>query len=404
VKAPFRVIPPSTAQRAADPEAPAVVLFDGAAHSAVLADTADRLGLFVDPNRSRIVASLAELARLALALQTVQTQGAAVPAAALQRFLQPAPAWKLRTLALPLDRPHIMGILNLTVDSFSGDGVGHSATAALRRAEALRSAGAILIDVGAETARADRPAMDEETEAGLVGPVVAELTREGHCVSVDTYKPTVAAKALDAGAEVVNDISGLTLGKGAAAEAAKAGAGYVLNYSYTVPKRRPDPPPMYGDIVAETVDWMFERVTALRGLGMPEGSIAIDPGIAFGKSHDEDIQVLRRLGEFTTLGLPILLAHSRKNFIGSVTGRPPRDRDFETHVATALAFEQGARIFRVHDPVGAARALEIAAAIAGGHAGTFAPDSQSWPWRTGASAPHMTTALPDRTAPPGQRW
>ena len=325
-------------------------------------------------------------------------------AAALARYLHPQPAWCLRTRTLDMGRPWIMGILNLTDDSFSGDGVGREVDGAVRRAEALREAGATIIDVGAESARADRPVMDEADEAALVAHAVAALGREGHCVSVDTYKPAVARAALEAGAEVVNDISGLTLGTGAAEEAARAGAGYVLNYSYSVPKRRPDSPPLYKDVVAETVAWMGARLAELDAAGLEAANIAIDPGIAFGKSHDEDIQVLRRLGELTTLGQPLLIAHSRKNYIGSIAGQPPATRDLETHVSSALAYAQGARIFRVHDAAGAWRALEIAAAIVSAAPGAFAPDAESWPWRAGASAAHMTNASPDKDAPKGQRW
>jgi dihydropteroate synthase len=201
----------------------------------------------------------------------------------------------------------------------------------------------------------------------------------------------------------VNDISGLTQGTGAAEEAARAGAGYVLNYSYSVPKRRPDEPPRYTDVVTETIAWMFERAATLRALGLDDDRIAIDPGIAFGKSHAEDLAVISRLGEFTSLGLPVLLAHSRKNFIGSVSGLPPSDRDLETHVATALAFHLGVRIFRVHDPAGARRALALASALTS-PLREYAPDAESWPWRAGAVAPHSTTATPDKPPPPGQRW
>ena len=395
------MVPPGAAQRAAHVAAPAIVIFQANLEAVERAAGAAGITTDLQGGELRLVAAPDELSRLRSVLQD---RGEHETAEALGRYLAPERQWKLRTRELPLDRPHVMGILNLTEDSFSGDGVGSNVAAALRRAEELRSAGVAIVDVGAETARADRPALDAADEAAAVAPVVAALTREGHCVSIDTYKPAVAVAALDAGAEAVNDISGLTLGAGAASQAAKAAAGYVLNYSYSVPKRRPDRPPVYADVVAETVDWMSSRVAALRELGIADGRIAVDPGIAFGKSHDEDLQVLRRLGEFRTLGLPILLAHSRKNFIGSISGPPPQDRDLETHVAAALAFEQGARIFRVHDAAGAARALEIAAAITASAAGAFAPDGESWPWRAGASAAHMTRAASDKAAPPGQRW
>jgi dihydropteroate synthase len=325
-------------------------------------------------------------------------------AARLARYLGPVTQWRTRTRAFTIDRPIILGILNLTEDSFSGDGVGASIEEAVRRAEALRAAGADIIDTGAESARADRPVAEETAEAELIASAVTALVREGHAISVDSYKPAVARAGLEAGAEIANDISGLTLGDGVARTAAGSGAGYVLNYSFSVPKKRPDSPPVYGDVVVEHLAWFEQRIAALESLGLPPESLVIDPGIAFGKSHDEDIQLIRRLAELQTFGQPILLAHSRKNFIGSINGQPPAERDLETHMLSALAFAKGARLFRVHDPAGARRALDMAAAIELAHPGAFAPDATSWPWRAGASATHMTREAPSVNAPPGQRW
>ena len=258
--------------------------------------------------------------------------------------------------------------------------------------------------MGAESARADRPVLEENAEAALVGRAVAALAREGHIVSSDTYKPSVARAALESGAEAVNDISGLTLGSGAAEEARRVAAGYILNYSYSVPKRRPGTPPFYADVMTETIAWVEAKLAELSALGFPQEPLVIDPGIAFGKSHDEDLQVLRRIGELTTFGQPVLLAHSRKNFIGSIAGSAPSERDLETHVASALAFAQGVRLFRVHDVAGTRRALSLAAAIALDEPGAFAPDAESWPWRAGASATHVASAGADKPAPKGQRW
>lgn len=398
------MIPELRVVAAAGPEAvelPRAVYLGGDQAKAIV--TAERAGLAAAATSDgtvRVVADRSQMEALAAALSD-----AGHPAGPrLDAYLQPVPGWKLRTRALEMDRPWVMGILNLTEDSFSGDGVGRDVSGALRRAEELRRAGANIVDVGAESARADRPTMDPGEEAEIAEAAVRRLVREGHVVSIDTYKPVVAMAALEGGAEVVNDISGLTLGTGAAREAARAGAGYVLNYSYSVPKRRPDSPPVYADVVAETVAWIEERLDTLREAGLARESIAIDPGIAFGKSHDEDIQVLRRIGELGTLGQPVLLAHSRKNYIGSIGGLPPAERDLETHVSSALAYQQGARIFRVHDAAGARRGLDIAAAIASGEAGDYAPDATSWPWRAGASADHMTVEQPDKAAPAGQRW
>ncbi|MGE0601368.1 MAG: dihydropteroate synthase [Dehalococcoidia bacterium] len=396
----FRVAPAGPAHLASDPEAPCTAWFEGDRQRLQVATSAVGLGIDLRDEVSRIVASRRELGLLRDALRVLRSP----LVEPLTQFLEPVQGWKLRTQTLATDRPVIMGILNLTEDSFSGDGVGADTDSAVRRAVALREAGADIIDVGAESARADRPVLEEGAEAELVGATMKALVREGLVVSSDTYKAGVAEAALSEGAELINDISGLTLGMGAAGPAAEAGAGYVLNFSYSVPKQRPPSPPEYDDVMEYTLAWMELRLGQIRAAGLARENIAIDPGIAFGKSHDEDIQVLRRIGELQTFGHPVLLAHSRKNFIGSVNGNAPAERDPETHVASALAYAQGVRIFRVHDPEGARRALSMAAAIVDGAAGAFAPDAESWPWRAGASAAHMTNAAPDKSAPAGQRW
>ncbi len=396
----FRVAPAGAAQLASDPEARHIAWFEGDRERLQVATSAIGLGIDLTGAEARVVASERDLARLQLLLAELGSPYA-LP---LDRFLRPIGNWQLRTRSLALDRPIIMGILNLTDDSFSGDGVGHDGGSALQRAAELQEAGADIIDTGAESARADRPVLEETAEAELVGRVVAELVREGHVVSSDTYKPLVARAALDAGAELVNDISGLTQGTGAAEAAAAAGAGYVLNFSFSAPKKRPDSPPMYGDIVAFTMGWMERRLAEVQSIGVRRESIVIDPGIAFGKSHDEDLQVIRRIGELRTFGQPVLLAHSRKNLFGSIGGRPPAERDLETHVASAIAYAQGVRIFRVHDAGGTRRALGVAAAISTAKTGEFASDASSWPWRAGAHSSHMMTMEPDKPAPEGQRW
>ncbi len=396
----LRVVPPAPWQLAADASAPHLVFFEGDDLALTLSTSSLGLGLEHLDDCVLVRLSRADLARLATELERRSSE----LGPAIRRYLEPVGAWKLRTQSLETARPLLMGIVNLTDDSFSGDGVGDDVAAAVRRADALRAEGASIIDAGAESARADRPVREPEHEAHLMGEAVKALTGEGHIVSADTYKPLVAQAALAAGAEIVNDISGLTLGAGAAKAAANAGAGYVLNYSYSEPKRRPPSPPMYEDVVTETNEWLATHLATLGAAGLAREAIVVDPGIAFGKSHDEDLQVMRRIGEFTVHGQPILLAHSRKNYIGSVTGAPPTDRDLETHLTTVAAYAQGARIFRVHDVAGARRALELAEALFQGEAGAFAPDGESWPWRAGAGASHMTRGEPDKAAPSGQRW
>ena len=396
----LRTVPPAEWALATDGEAEHIAFFGDDLERLALATSALGLGLAVAAETGRVAASGGDLGRLAAELER---RGSPL-AGPLARYLAPVERWRAGPHELTLDRPLVMGIVNLTDDSFSGDGVGTDASAALAHAEQLRAEGADIIDVGAETARASRPQLEARAEAVIAAPVVAALVREGHLVSIDTYKREVAEAAIEAGAAIVNDISGLTLGTEAAEAAAEAGAGYVLNYSYTVPKHRPDPAPVYEDVVMETVAWTAERLAKLEAAGLPREAIAIDPGIAFGKSHDEDLQALRRLSELRTSGQPLLLAHSRKNYIGSVSGTGPEDRDLETHVSTALAYAQGARIFRVHDVAGTRRTLAMAAAIVSAAAGAFAPDEGSWPWAAGVTAPEATAEKALIEPPSGQRW
>lgn len=400
VKPLLRVVPPAPWALSSDEEAQHIAFFRDDLEQLALATSALGLGLTLDQEIGRVSASHQDLERLAHELK--QRRSPLVDP--LERYLSPIERWKAGAHELKLDSPLVMGIVNLTDDSFSGDGVGTDISAALALAERLRAEGADIIDVGAETARASRPQLEARLEATIASPVVAALVREGHLVSIDTYKREVAEAAVEAGAAIVNDISGLTLGTEAAKAAVEGGAGYVLNYSYSVPKHRPDPAPNYADIVVATISWMEDRLRELDRIGLPRDAIAIDPGIAFGKSHDEDLQALRRLCELGTTGHPLLLAHSRKNYIGTVSGAGPEDRDLETHISTALAYAQGARIFRVHDVAGTHRTLTMAAAITTASAGTFSPDENSWPWAAGATASDAITEKAVVKPPQGQRW
>jgi dihydropteroate synthase len=293
---------------------------------------------------------------------------------------------RARDRTLPLGgRTYVMAIINLTDDSFSGDGTGDDIDEAVRRAAAAVADGADIVDIGAETARADAPARDADEEAAVVGEAVRRAAREtGAIISADTYKPAVAEAVLQAGAHIINDISGLTDGDGTARAAARHGAALVINYTVARPKVRPGAPPQYGDVIDAHVRFFRARMDVARAAGVGEASLIIDPGIAFGKSHDEDLEVLRRLGELRALGLPVLVAASRKHFIGSVLGVPPQERDAATAAVTALAVAAGADIVRVHDVRANVQAARIADAIVRGRRGDFAATAESWPWATGA--------------------
>ncbi len=294
-------------------------------------------------------------------------------------------------------RTYVMAILNLTADSFSGDGTGADIDAAVRRAAACMGDGADILDIGAESARADVPVREAGEEAAFLGEAVRRIAAETNSViSADTYKPEVAEAALQAGAHIINDIGGFMHGTGTAQAAAKHGAALVLNYTFERPKVRPAEPPRYGDVVVEHLAFLRERAAMAIEAGVRPGGLIADPGIAFGKSHDEDLEVLRRLGEFQALGLPLLVAASRKHFIGSVTGLPPEERDEATAAVTALNVAYGADIVRVHDVRTAVRAVRIADAIVRGERGDYAATDASWPWWSQA-APIAGTRIGEET-------
>lgn len=288
-----------------------------------------------------------------------------------------------------------MAILNLTSDSFSGDGIGADLDAAVRHAAAAVADGADIIDVGAESARADVPARAPGEEAELVGEAIRRISAEtGAIVSVDTYKGAVADAALEAGAHIVNDIGGFKIDASTTRAAAKHGAALVINYTYERPKVRPVEPPRYDDLIAEHLALLKEQIAVAERAGLAPDAVIVDPGIAFGKSHDEDLQVLRRLREFTSLGRPVLVAASRKHFIGSVTGLPPSARDIATVAVTALAIAAGADIVRVHDVRANVEAARIADAIVRSAPGDYAATGESWPWASSAQPIAGTTIQP----------
>jgi dihydropteroate synthase len=298
-----------------------------------------------------------------------------------------------RDRTLPLGaRTYVMAILNLTDDSFSGDGTGADVDAAIRHAVQAAENGADIIDIGAESARADVPVRDAEEEAQFAGRVIERVGREVDIlISADTYKGVVAEAALQAGAHIINDIGGFMYDTSTARAAAKAGAALVINYTYERPKIRPSEPPQYDDVLGAHLAFFRDRIATARAEGVARESIVVDPGIAFGKSHDEDLEMLRRLPDVRALGYPLLVAHSRKHFIGSVLGLAPGERDIATAAVTALAVAGGADIVRVHDVHANVQAARIADAIVRRHRGDFAATAASWPWWSQAAPIPGTT-------------
>lgn len=289
---------------------------------------------------------------------------------------------RARDRILPLGgKTYVMAIINLTDDSFSGDGTGRDLDAAVRRAVAAVREGADIIDVGGESARADVPVRDPEDEAQIVGAAVRRIAREVDAlISVDTYKRPVAESAVAAGAGIINDIGGILYDAGTAEIAAAYGAALVINYTYERPKIRPSAPPQYDDVVQVHIRYLRERVAIAEEAGVGEQSIIVDPGIAFGKSHDEDIEVIRRLSAFRVLRKALLVAHSRKHFIGSVLGLPPDERDGATAAVTALCVANGADVVRVHNVRINVQAARVADAIVRGRSGDYRATAETWPW------------------------
>jgi dihydropteroate synthase len=265
------------------------------------------------------------------------------------------------TLDLSPGRPLLMGIVNAGPDSFSDPG-DRSLQELADSARALVSEGAALIDVGGESGRTDRPVVPEEEEIERVAPLVETLAGEGVLVSVDTWRAPVAAAALAAGAAMVNDVSALS-DPGVARACAEKGAGLVVTHTRLPPKTKGFPD--YDDVVADVARLLDERSNAARELGVDAEQLVLDPGIDLAKTPAESVEVLRRLRELHQLGRPLLLAVSRKDFLGALTERSPAERDAATLAAVGAASEGGAHILRVHDVAAARDYLNVRAALAG---------------------------------------
>jgi dihydropteroate synthase len=261
-------------------------------------------------------------------------------------------------------RPLLMGILNATPDSFS-DGRGEEAVAVrLERGRALVAAGADIVDVGGESARGDRPAVSAAEEIARVEELVSALARDGVLVSVDTYKVEVAEAAIAAGAAIVNDVSGLRDVK-LASLCARTGAALVLMHTAVEPKGTLLDPATYEDVVADVVAFLRDRIAVAVDAGMTEEQLILDPGPDFAKTPAQTVAVLRTLPRLAALGRPLLLALSRKDFVGALTGRHPRDRLPGTLAAISEGLDAGGSILRVHDVAAVRDFLRVRAALRG---------------------------------------
>ena len=262
-------------------------------------------------------------------------------------------------------RPWLMGIVNATPDSFSDAGLRPSSEARFALARELLAAGADVIDIGGESGRTNLPPVGVEEEIERVVPLIERVASElGALVSVDTYKPPVARAAIAAGATIVNDVSGLRDPR-LAEVCAQSGAALVLMHTRVAPKQRLQDPDLYGDVLGEVYAFLSERIERALASGVNPEQLILDPGPDFAKTPAQTIELLVGIGRLHELGRPLLMAISRKDFIGALTGRPPRERLPGTLAALAHGVDAGARIFRVHDVAAAADFLRVRAALAG---------------------------------------
>lgn len=257
-----------------------------------------------------------------------------------------------------------MGVLNVTPDSFSDGGLFVDRDAAVAHGLKMVEEGADLVDVGGESTRPGAPAVGPEEEIRRTAVVVAGLATAGVAVSIDTSKASVAKAALEAGAVMVNDVTAFEADPELAAVCADARCDVVLMHMLGTPRTMQEDP-FYDDVVDDIRAYLEARAAAAVEAGVDPSRISIDPGIGFGKTVDHNLEILRRLDEFTTLGFPVLIGTSRKSFIGKVTGREIGDRLGATIATNVLALAAGARIFRVHDVADHAQALTVASAILG---------------------------------------
>jgi dihydropteroate synthase len=258
----------------------------------------------------------------------------------------------------------LMGVVNVTPDSFSDGGLYLDPEAAIAHGRELAAAGADILDVGGESTRPGADPVDAAEELRRVVPVIQGLADAGCEISVDTAKAGVAAAALDAGATIVNDVTALRGDPGMAPLCAERGAIVVLMHMLGEPRTMQEDP-RYDDVVADVKAFLTERLEAAVAAGIDENRVWLDPGIGFGKTGAHNMELLRRLGELRELGRPLVVGTSRKSFIGKVDGSPADQRLGGTIASSVLAAAEGADVLRVHDVAEMRQALAVATAILG---------------------------------------
>lgn len=265
---------------------------------------------------------------------------------------------------LDIGQPQIMGIVNVTPDSFSDGGRHYAHDAALAAAQQMVAAGVAILDIGGESTRPGAAEVPEAEEIARTSPVIASIRAlTGLPISIDTRKAAVARAAIEAGADLVNDVSGLTFDPALAPYCAGAGLPVCVMHAQGDPETMQDDP-RYGDVLLEVFDFLETRIAALEATGIPRARILADPGIGFGKSQAHNLTLLQNLSLFHGLGCPILLGVSRKAFIGRIGGEPQAARRAPGSIAVGLAaLAQGVQILRVHDVPETVQALRLWQAV-----------------------------------------
>lgn len=264
---------------------------------------------------------------------------------------------------LSLERPLVMGIVNLTPDSFSGDGLARDTVRAIEHAHSQMLAGVDMLDIGAESSRPGAIATPEGEELSRLMPVLREIVTWNVPISIDTYKPRVMRAALDAGAAMINDITGMANPEALAA-VAESDCGVCVMHMQGDPGSM-QKAPEYASVVDEVKSFLAAAIQRCRDAGIDDGRLVLDPGFGFGKTLEHNLDLLRNLAGFELDGLPVLAGLSRKSMLGAITGRPVEERMPASIAAAMLAAQNGAKILRVHDVAATRDALGVLAALQG---------------------------------------
>lgn len=277
-----------------------------------------------------------------------------------QRLTSVRTPLKLGERVVRLDQPQVVGIVNVTPDSFSDAGINEDAETAIAAGHDMASAGAAIVDVGGESTRPGAKPVWEGDEAGRVLPVIRRLAMAGTAVSVDTRKALVMEQALASGAGMINDVSALTWDPRALEVVARAGCPVVLMHHQGPPETMQDDPRYDRPVILEIYDWLEERIAACEAAGIGRERIIVDPGFGFGKNVTHNLQLMNNLALLHGLGCAIMLGASRKRTIGALSGEAPADRRLPGSLAFALqAAGQGAQLLRVHDVPETVQALRV---------------------------------------------